>query len=79
MGRLARHFAKWIGWNFFVISLVFVFIPRLNLKIVRVIVLSFSNQLSGFNYYDLVLPFYMVFFFLTWWQWLRPRAIGKGK
>ena len=77
MGRFARNFAKWIGWNFAFILAGFVFLPRWNLKFVKALVASFANLVPGFTYWDLIMPFYMLFFFLTFWTWLRPRAIGK--
>ena len=77
MGRFARHFASWIGLNFTFILAAFVFLPKANFKLVAAIVVSFANLVPGFTYWDLIMSFYMLFFFSTWWSLLRPRAL-KG-
>jgi len=77
VGRFARHFASWIGWNFATILAVFVFIPKANFKVFAVIVARGAQLVPGFTYWDLIMPFYMLFFFWSWWKLLRPRAL-KG-
>ena len=69
--------AKWIGWNFVAILIMYVFLPKWNLKIFQAVVAGFQTLVPTFTYWDLVTPFYMLIFFVTFWMWLRPSSM-KG-
>ena len=70
--------ARWIGWNFLFIITVYIFIPKLNLKFILAMVVSFQTLVPSFTYYDMIMPFYLIFFFATFWAWLRPSVVGRG-
>ena len=76
-GRFRHGMARWIGWNFVFILIAFIFLPQWNLRFIQAIVVSFQNLVPSFTYYDLIMPFYMLFFFLTFWTWLRPSVVGR--
>lgn len=76
MGKFARHFASFMGWNFaFAYGLYLV--GNMHLKLVQAIVVSFQTLVPSFTYYDLALPAILIMFFSTFWMLLRPRALRR--
>lgn len=65
--------AQWFGWNFTVIIASW-FVIGWNLKLQQAIVASFQTLVPSFTIWDLWLPFYLFFFFTTFWLWLRPSV-----
>ena len=69
---MRRGFARWIGLNFAFVTAEW-FVGQWNLKMIQAIVISFQSLVPSFSYWDLVTPFWIIFFFATFWIFIVKR------